>query len=154
VHVRLLRPCPVKLTPRRCSGAQREQWKNIGYAIKALDVNSHMHIERVAQFGGRTGLAFPEQIRKLLARFAITFSDGYFNLLISLIDKEPNGEVGGAACLFGCSRSRQSVALTYRPLLTHANARRCGPFCRLTTTTSSACFKKDRGTKTRTPSNR
>ena len=62
-------------------------------AIKALDVNSHMHLDHVASFGGRTGLLYPEQIRKLLARFAITFSDGYFNLLTSLMDTEPNGEV-------------------------------------------------------------
>ena len=56
-------------------------------------MNSHMHLDSVASFGARTGLLYPEQIRKLLARFAITFSDGYFNLLVSLIDKEPNGEV-------------------------------------------------------------
>ena len=45
----------------------REQWKNIGYAIKGLDVNSHMHMDNVAQFGGRTSLLFPDQIRGCLA---------------------------------------------------------------------------------------
>ena len=56
-------------------------------------MNSHMHITSVASFGGRTGLLYPDQIRKLLARFAITFSDGYFKHVVSLIDPEPNGEV-------------------------------------------------------------
>ena len=77
----------------------REQWKNIGYAIRGLDVNSHIHIDKVAQFGGRTSLLFPEQIRQCLARFAITFSDGYFNLLVGLIDPEPNGEIDYATFL-------------------------------------------------------
>ncbi len=62
-------------------------------------MNSHMHIDSVASFGGRTGLLYPEQIRKLLARFAITFSDGYFNHLVSLIDPEPTGEVSTALAL-------------------------------------------------------
>ena len=58
-----------------------------------------MHMTSVASFGGRTGLLYPEQIKKLLSRYGITFSDGYFNLLVGLIDPEPNGEVSAAFAL-------------------------------------------------------
>ena len=70
-----------------------------------------MHIDSVASFGGRTGLLYPEQIRKLLARFAITFSDGYFDLLVSLIDPEPNGEVSTALVLSPCPDCRLPLHL-------------------------------------------
>jgi hypothetical protein len=50
-----------------------------------------MHMTSVASFGGRTGLLYPEQIKKLLSR--------YFNLLVGLIDPEPNGEVSAAFAL-------------------------------------------------------
>jgi hypothetical protein len=70
-----------------------------------------MHLDSVAAFGGRTGLLYPEQIRKLLARFAITFSDGYFNLLVSLVDKEPNGEVSTALVLSSCPNCRLPLHL-------------------------------------------
>lgn len=75
-------------------------------------MNSHMHIDHVAAFGGRTGLLYPEQIRKLLARFAITFSDGYFNLLVSLMDTEPNGEVR-SPCHALASLARSVAAASY-----------------------------------------
>ena len=58
-----------------------------------------MHMTSVASFGGRTGLLYPEQIKKLLSRYGITFSDGYFNLLVGLIYPEPNGEVSAAFAL-------------------------------------------------------
>jgi len=77
----------------------REQWKNIGYAIKSMDQQAHMHDDRVSKFGNTTGFLRPQQIRKLLARFAITFSDSYFGLLTSLIDPEPNGEIDYRAFL-------------------------------------------------------
>ena len=79
-------------------------------------MNSHMHMESVASFGGRTGLLYPEQIRKLLARFAITFSDGYFNRLVSLMYPEPNGEVNTAPTLDRTSMLSPSVTSGCLPL--------------------------------------
>jgi hypothetical protein len=75
--------------------AQREQWKNIQYAISAADTHEHMHLEEVSKFGVKTGLLAPWSIRRLLSRFAIVFSDAFFNHVVSLIDQTEEGEVRG-----------------------------------------------------------
>eukprot|EP01048_Picozoa_sp_COSAG05_P019831 COSAG05_NODE_3212_length_2239_cov_11.088537_2_plen_617_part_01 len=71
----------------------REQWKNIYYAITASDRNEHVHDEQVSRYGVNTGLLPPARLRKILAGFAIVFSDVYFNHLVSLVDATANGEI-------------------------------------------------------------
>ena len=71
----------------------REQWKNIYYAVTASDRNEHVHDEQVSRYGVNTGLLPPLRLRKILASFAIVFSDVFFNHLVNLLDPTPAGEI-------------------------------------------------------------